>query len=86
MSRRRMFSSENVLAVNGKIFAMFGRGALVVKLPKERVDELVTAGKGQRFDPGHGRLMKEWISVEVGALPWVPLAREAHRFVWRGKR
>jgi hypothetical protein len=73
--------------VNGKIFAMLGRGsALVVKLPKERVDELVNAGHGKHFDPGHGRLMKEWVAVEAGAAPWVALAEEAHRFVWRGKR
>jgi len=45
---------------HGKIFAMLGRGSsLVVKLPRERVDELARAGKGQHFDPGHGRLMKE---------------------------
>jgi hypothetical protein len=33
-----------------------------VKLPRERVDELVEAGAGHRFDPGHGRLMKEWVA------------------------
>jgi hypothetical protein len=87
VSRRRMFSSENVLSVNGKIFAMLGRGSsLVVKLPKERVDELVNAGNGKHFDPGHGRLMKEWVAVEVGAAPWVALAKEARRFVGPGKR
>jgi hypothetical protein len=85
VSRRKMFSSENVLSVNGKIFAMLGRGSLVVKLPKARVDELVKAGQGKPFDPGHGRLMKEWISVELGAAPWVALAEEAHRFVGRGE-
>jgi hypothetical protein len=36
---------------------------LVVKLPRERVDELVESGKGKRFDPGSGRLMKEWASL-----------------------
>lgn len=86
VSRRRMFSSENVLSVNGKIFAMLGRGSLVVKLPKQRVDELVRAGKGKHFDPGHGRLMKEWVAVEVGAAPWVALAEEAHGYVRQGKR
>ena len=86
VSRRRMFSSENAFAVNGKIFAMLTRGMFVVKLPKERVDDLVDAGKGQRFDPGHGRLMKEWIAVEAGALPWVALAKEAHSYVRRGNR
>ena len=86
VSRRRMFSSENAFSVNGKIFAMLTRGLFVVKLPKERVDDLVDAGKGKRFDPGHGRLMKEWIAVEAGALPWVALAKEAHSYVRRGNR
>jgi len=86
VSRRRMFSSENAFAVDGKIFAMLTRGCFVVKLPKERVDDLVDAGKGTRFDPGHGRLMKEWIAVEAGALPWVALAKEAHSYVRRGNR
>ncbi len=86
VSRRRMFSSENAFSVNGKIFAMLTRDTFVVKLPKERVDDLVDAGKGKRFDPGHGRLMKEWIAVEAGALPWVALAKEAHSYVRRGNR
>ena len=86
VSRRRMFSSENAFSVNGKIFAMLTRGCFVVKLPRERVDDLVDAGKGTRFDPGHGRLMKEWIAVEAGALPWVALAKEAHSYVRRGNR
>jgi hypothetical protein len=55
---------------------------LVVKLPKARVDALVAAGEGRRFDPGHGRLMKEWLSLEpVSELEWLPLAREAMAFV-----
>jgi TfoX/Sxy family transcriptional regulator of competence genes len=86
VSRRRMFSSENAFSVNGKIFAMLTRGTFVVKLPKERVDDLVDAGKGKRFDSGQGRLMKEWIAVEAGALPWVALAKEAHSYVRRGNR
>jgi hypothetical protein len=79
--RKRMFSSDNVLSVRGKIFAMLVRGALVVKLPRARAEALVASGKGQPFDPGHGRLMKEWVAVPSGASPWVPLAREAHAFV-----
>ncbi len=81
-----MFSSENSFSVDGKIFAMLVRGALVVKLPKERVDALVEEGKGERFDPGHGRLMREWLVVEAGGLPWVALAKEAHQFVRRSNR
>src|ERR1043166_2881562 len=78
---KRMFSSENVLTIRGKIFAMLVRGALVVKLPRQRVDELVGGGRGERFDPGHGRLMKEWVAVKGEGESWVGLAREALRFV-----
>ena len=76
----KLFSSYG-LKVNGKIFAMFGRGRLVVKLPKERVDELVGAEKCERFDPGHGRLMKEWAAFKTKESEWVKLAREAYEFV-----
>jgi TfoX/Sxy family transcriptional regulator of competence genes len=81
----KLFSSFG-LKVNGKIFAMFGRGRLVVKLPKERVDALVSTGKAERFDPGHGRLMKEWATFESGDAEWVELAREAWDFVRQGKQ
>jgi hypothetical protein len=73
-----------VLKVGGKIFVMLHKGALVAKLPRERVDGLVAAGKGVNFDPGRGRLMKEWLVAGKGAPPWVELAREAHRFVSKG--
>ena len=63
--------------INGKIFAMYGRNQFVVKLPKERVDELTTAGRCKRFDPGHGRIMKEWAAFETGEASWIDLAREA---------
>jgi TfoX/Sxy family transcriptional regulator of competence genes len=73
------------LKVNGKIFAMFGRQRFISKLPKHRVDELVGAGLGEHFDPGHGRLMKEWIAIESHKEIWLELAREAYRFVKAGK-
>ncbi len=74
------------LKVNGRIFAMLVRGDLVAKLPKERVDELVSKGRGDRFDPRRdGRLMKEWVVVGVRRANWVGLAKEAHRFVKGGK-
>lgn len=73
------------LKVNGKIFAMFGKGRFIAKLPKHRVDELVSAGMGERFDPGHGRLMKEWIAIESHKESWLELAKEAYKFVKAGK-
>ena len=46
------FGSE-ALKTRGRIFAMLSQGTLVVKLPKARVDALVDAGEGHRFDPRH---------------------------------
>ncbi|MDQ2903878.1 MAG: TfoX/Sxy family protein [Ktedonobacteraceae bacterium] len=71
------------LKIQDKIFAMLVRGKLVVKLPKSRVDALIAAGMGERFDPRHdGRLMKEWITIEpTFAEQWLNLSREALQFV-----
>ena len=85
-SQKRMFRSQNVLNVNGKIFAMLVKDKIVVKLPRQRVDELVGAHNGGYFDPGHGRLMKEWVAVEGGRGNWVALATEAYHFVKGGHR
>jgi len=77
----RMFSSKSVLNVDGKIFAMFVKGQFVAKLPKPRVDEMVKAGVGKPFDPGHGRLMKEWIALSGPSATWIALAKEARAYV-----
>jgi hypothetical protein len=67
--------------VNGKIFAMMSsKEHFVVKLSEERVNALIAAGSGTRFDPGHGRLMKEWLVVADRKF-WVPLAREARNLM-----
>jgi len=74
------------LKVDGKLFAMISsRGLFVAKLPRKRVDELVRQGAGKPFDPGHGRLMKEWIEIDGAEASWIGLAREARAFVGAGK-
>ena len=62
LERGRMFGSVG-LKSGGKVFAMVVKGELVVKLPAERVSELLASGEGRAFDPGHGRLMKEWVAL-----------------------
>lgn len=70
------------LKVDGKIFAMLARGELVVKLPKERVDELIASRGARRFDPGHGRELKEWVMIGPDdSRSWPALAEEARQFV-----
>jgi hypothetical protein len=76
------------LKVARKLFAFVSsKGTLVVKLPKERVDALVSSGKGRRFDPAPGRVMKEWLAVDPRARSdWLRLAREALEFAARKTR
>ncbi len=83
---RKGFGSS-ALKVNGKIFAMVSAAdEFVVKLPRARVEELETSGVGRKFDPGHGRLMKEWLALNADATrQWPVLAREALRFVGGAK-
>ncbi len=82
VSEGRMFGSTG-LKVRGKVFAMEVKGRLVVKLPRERVEALLAGGEAEPFDPGHGRLMKEWVAVPPGAGDWLSLAAEARRYVER---
>ncbi len=80
---RRRFGSD-ALKVNGSIFAMVTGGNLVVKLPRQRVDALITAGTGAPFDSGKGRPMKEWLRVITDDEEmWLALAWEALEFVGR---
>jgi hypothetical protein len=68
-----------------KIFVMFVRGRLVLKLPAGRVDELVAAGEGIRFDANKGTPMREWFSLDPDSeLPWLVLAKEALAFAQGG--
>ena len=70
---------SSTLKLGGKIFAMLSpQGQFVVKLSRERVEELVGLQRGQYFDPGHGRLLKEWFVVPASSTRWLELAKEAH--------
>jgi hypothetical protein len=73
----------SALKVKQSIFAMLVDGKLVLKLPRQRVEELVAAAAGVHYDPRHdGRLMKEWIIIGPTADDaWLDLAREAMQFV-----
>jgi hypothetical protein len=69
------------LKYRGKIFAMLVRGGLVLKLPADRVTELIGAGEGVAFDANKGTAMREWFSLAPGSgLDWLSLATEALDF------
>jgi hypothetical protein len=56
-------------------------------LPRARVDGLVADGEGRRFDPGHGRIMKEWFELTADStMAWPALAQAALEHVGRATR
>jgi hypothetical protein len=83
---QRAFGATS-LKTDGKIFAMLVKDRLVVKLPVARVSELAEEGVGERFDPGHGRIQKEWLSVTGSdSERWRALATESEAFVAKRAR
>ena len=69
------------LKTRKKMFAMFNKGKYIVKLPKERVTELIGSGEGKPYDPGNGRIMKEWVIIpEEHSDKWIEYASEAKQF------
>lgn len=75
-----MFGST-ALKVSGKVFAMVVKGKFVAKLPATRIAALRRETGAENFDPGHGKLMKEWVALSGHQDLWISLAHEAHQFV-----
>ena len=74
--------NRRCLRVRGDFCAMVATsGQLVVKLPRQRVHELIAAGVGEPFAPA-GKVFKEWIAV-VGTdeEQWSELMVESAAFV-----
>ncbi len=77
----RMFGGS-ALKVKNKVFACFYKGRLVLKLPMERVDDLVASEGAVHFDSGTGRPAKEWVAIDPSrGKEWLGLARDARKFV-----
>ena len=59
----------------------FKGSGLVVKLPKDRVDALITQGRGESFAPA-GKVFKSWVSISrCDRRAWRALLREGIAFV-----
>jgi hypothetical protein len=72
---------NDVLKVNGKIFAFLSKDRLVVKVPAAQAGTLVNAGVAEPFTSG-GRTMKEWVAVASShGDQWRPLMDDAFDYV-----
>ncbi|UOY01109.1 TfoX/Sxy family protein [Blastococcus sp. PRF04-17] len=75
----KMFGSEG-LRTGRKFFALWWRDHLVVKLPPARLQELVTAGQAEVFEPMEGRPMNGWALLRE-SVAWDPVVAEARDHV-----
>lgn len=68
---------------DGRFFASWDRRdrTLLVKLPRERVAQLIAEGTGQAFAPA-GRTFREWVALPApDRRRWQALLEEARTFV-----
>jgi hypothetical protein len=73
------------LKLGTKMFGGLFDGRLVVKIGRERVDELIAAGRAEPFDPsGRARPMKDWALLVAPGADWLELAGEAKAFAGEG--
>ncbi|QEE16992.1 hypothetical protein DSAG12_02824 [Promethearchaeum syntrophicum] len=70
------------LKIKKKMFAMLNKeGNFVIKLPKDRVNELLRIKEGKPYDPGNGKIMKEWVIIPVEfSDKWINYTKEAKKF------
>ncbi len=71
------------LFVGKKMFGVLdASGALVLKLPPARVQELIAAGSGTPWHPGTGKPLKEYVAIPLaGSSKWLPLAKESRAYM-----
>jgi hypothetical protein len=81
--REGTIMSGRCLRVGKEFLALvdYKGSGLVVKLPRERVAELIGAGVGRPFGPA-GKVFREWLAVpRTDRRRWRALLREAIEFV-----
>jgi len=66
------------LKAGSKMFGGCFDDRLVVKIGRDRVDELIASGRAEPFDPsGRDRPMKDWALLREPSEDWLALARDA---------
>ncbi|MEM7182487.1 MAG: hypothetical protein AAF518_16350 [Spirochaetota bacterium] len=67
---------------NKKMFAMFYKGELTVKLSPKRVTELIASGDGLPHDPGTGKAMKDRVLIpQKNKKLWIQYCKESLQYM-----
>jgi hypothetical protein len=75
-------SGAQGLKYGKKLFAMFSKGDLLIKLSPERVTEVLASGDGLPYDPGTGKPMKNIVLIPVSKKDlWIKYCEEAHVYM-----
>jgi hypothetical protein len=81
-AHRKGFGTGSVFA-GRKMFAVLDpSGALVLKLPPARVQELIASRVGAPWHPGTGAPLKEYVAIGLaGEKRWLALAKESREYM-----
>jgi hypothetical protein len=79
-------SQARALYQRSEVFAFLSLdGRLVVRLPERRIEQWLVLPGMERFNHGHGTVVRGWLEVSVFlAAQWLALCREALTFVSAG--
>jgi hypothetical protein len=67
---------------NNKMFIMFNKGDLLIKLSPDRIKELIDGGIGKGYDPGTGKIMKDRVLIPHSKKDnWISLCEESKKYV-----
>lgn len=82
VDKRKAFGRD-ALTINGKMFVIYRKGSIVVKLPPETGPKLVRAKEAKAFEPSPGRVMKRWFvfGKKVGEERWIEVAEMSFDYV-----
>jgi hypothetical protein len=73
--------SGESLKIRRKMFVFYRNEKIVVKLPKDKVTELLNSQVGLPYDPGSGKIMKEWVIIpKEHSEKWHDFISEAKQF------
>lgn len=69
------------MKLDGKMFVMFHKGQLLVKLEPMRVSEVIASGEGLPHDPGTGTPMKNRVLIpDTKKGLWIAYCEESRQY------